>query len=257
MTDTIIQQLSTHLQQGDESKEIIQLLSTHINTISPTQLMMWLDSIIEKSYPRTIRLIEHHLISHIDSITASAIYPFVESAYYQRSSIGMRLLGAKKSYDDLLRYINIPAIRAKSMAIQILLKNAPHMVTINIIETNLSHLSPNELALWLQYAYQNRITLSDTHLSKVMSHFSEQAEGETYLELLAETIEFISAKMSDQEVMHHFYGDDAMLKEMSSWILATRFENGASETLIPEIKNALNNKTLRNYAQTALQNIQG
>ena len=257
MTTEMIQQITELLKATDEEKAVIQLLSAHISTIPPTQLMRWLNTTIEKSYWRARQLILQHLISQIDEIDSILIYPFVESDDYTASEIGMRLLGAKKAYGDLLRYINTPAIRAKSMAIQILLQNASHLVTIDIIETNLYDLTPAELALWLKHVNQNQLQISDTHLSKTLSHFSQQAEGETYLELLAETIQFISKGMSDQEVMRHFYGDNEMLKEMSSWILATRFENGESENLIPEIKIALNDKNLQNYARTALQNIEG
>lgn len=256
MTAEVIQKITEQLKVNDDEKEIIQLLSAHIHTIPPTQLMIWLNETIEKSYWRARRLILQHLISQIDEIDSILIYPFVESDDYTISDIGMRLLGAKKAYDTLLRYINTPAIRAKSMAIQILLQNATHLVTIDLIETNLNDLIPTELALWLNHIYQNQMQISDAHLSKILSHFSEQAEGETYLELLAETIQFISNGMSDQEVMRHFYGADTMLKEMSSWILATRFENGESENLIPQIKNALNDKNLHQYAQTALQSIE-
>lgn len=257
MTTEIIQQITELLKATDEEKVVIQLLSAHISTIPPTQLMRWLNTTIEKSYWRARHLILQHLISHIDTIDPTFIYPFVESDDYTVSEIGMRLLGAKKAYDTLLGYINTPTIRAKDMAIRILLQNTPHLVTINIIETNLNDLSPTELALWLNHAYQNQMRLSDAHLSQTLSHFSQQAEGETYLELLAETIEIISSTINDQEVMRHFYGTDVMLKEMSSWILATRFENGESGNLIPEIKNALNDKNLQSYAQTALQNIEG
>jgi len=257
MTAEIIQKITEQLKVNDDEKEVIQLLSAHIHTIPPIQRMVWLNMTIEKSYWRARHLILQHLISQIDEIDSILIYPFVESDDYTTSEIGMRLLGAKKAYGDLLRYINTPAIRAKSMAIQILLQNAPYLVTIDIIETNLYDLTPTELALWLNHAYQNQLQISDAHLSKTLSHFSQQAEGETYLELLAETIEIISSTMNDQEVMRHFYGADAMLKEMSSWILATRFENGESENLIPEIKIALNDKNLQNYARTALQNIEG
>lgn len=257
MTAEIIKQITEHLKANDEEKAVIQLLSPHINTISPTQLMVWLNTTIEKSYSKTRHLILQRLISQIATIDPTLIYPFVESDDYTASQIGMVLLGAKKAYNTLLGYINTPTIRAKDIAIRILLQNTPHLVTINIIETNLNGLSPTELALWLKHVYQNRVQISDTHLSKTLSHFSVQAEGETYLELLAETIEIISSTINDQEVMHLFYGTDAMLKEVSSWILATRFENSESENLIPEIKNTLNDKSLQSYAQTALQSIKG
>lgn len=256
MTAEIIQQITEHLKANDAEKEVIQLLSAHISTIPPTQLMMWLNTTIEKSYSKTTHLIVQHLISQIDKTDPTQIYPFIESADYTSSAIGMHLLGAKKAYDILLHYISTPSIRAKDMAIRILLQNAPSLVTIDLIEANLNQLTPTELALWLNYVYQNRMSISDAHLSQTLLRFSEQAEGETYLELLAETIEIISATMNDQEVMRYFYGDDTMLKEMSSWILATRFENGESENLIPEIKNALDDKNLQQYAQIALQNIE-
>jgi hypothetical protein len=257
MTIEIIQQITHLLQADSEQKEVIQLLSANITTISPYQLITWLDSIIEKSHPyrKTIYLIEQHLISQIDMIDHSVIYPFVEHADYTRSGMGMRLLGAKKAYDDILRYINTPATRAKDRAIQVLLETTPHLVTTEIIETNLYELSPNELALWLKYAYQNQIPLSDTHLSKIIAHFSEQAEGEYYLELLQEVIDLLSIQMDDKDVMRHFYGSDKMLTEMSSWILATKFERGDSTHLIPELKNLLNDNQYKQYAETALRDI--
>lgn len=155
MTAEIIKQITEHLKANDEEKAVIQLLSPHINTISPTQLMVWLNTTIEKSYSKTRHLILQRLISQIATIDPTLIYPFVESDDYTASQIGMVLLGAKKAYNTLLGYINTPTIRAKDIAIRILLQNTPHLVTINIIETNLNGLSPTELALWLKHVYQN------------------------------------------------------------------------------------------------------